>query len=113
MIREGHVPRSYESSAKTESGVDVDTQALHSLCMSTKTISLRIEAYEKLRRSKRLGESFSDVVMRARWSDETITAGELLRQRREDGPLLTADDIERLEKVVSEDRPPEDKWPTR
>jgi hypothetical protein len=86
---------------------------MHSLCMSTKTISLRIEAYEKLRTAKRHGESFSDVVMRARWVDETITAAELLRLRREEGPLLTAEELERLEAVALSDRPPEDKWPTR
>lgn len=36
--------------------------------MSTKTVSLRESAYEKLKRLKRSGESFSDVVERI--SDE-------------------------------------------
>lgn len=35
--------------------------------MATKTISLEIDAYEKLRRSKLEGESFSAVVRRARF----------------------------------------------
>jgi hypothetical protein len=81
--------------------------------MSTRTISLRLEAYEKLRRAKRLGESFSDVVMRARWADETITAAELLSRRREGGPVLTVEELDRLAAAAAEDRPPEDKWPTR
>jgi hypothetical protein len=34
-------------------------------CMPTKTISLELDAYEKLRRAKREGESFSAVVRRA------------------------------------------------
>ena len=36
-------------------------------CMATKTISLELDAYEKLRRSKLEGESFSAVVRRARF----------------------------------------------
>ncbi len=35
--------------------------------MATKTISLELDAYEKLRRSKLDGESFSAVVRRARF----------------------------------------------
>ena len=35
--------------------------------MATKTISLELSAYEKLRRAKRAGESFSAVVRRARF----------------------------------------------
>lgn len=37
--------------------------------MATKTISLELDAYEKLRRAKRGGESFSAVVRRARIED--------------------------------------------
>ncbi len=42
--------------------------------MATKTISLEIDAYEKLRRSKLEGESFSAVVRRARF-DPADTRG--------------------------------------
>jgi hypothetical protein len=37
--------------------------------MATKTISLELEAYEKLRRAKKGGESFSAVVRRARFDN--------------------------------------------
>ena len=37
--------------------------------MATKTISLELDAYEKLRRAKRGGESFSAVVRRARFEE--------------------------------------------
>jgi predicted CopG family antitoxin len=80
------------------------------MCMATKTISLRLEAYDRLRRAKRHGESFSDVVMRARWPEETITAGELLRRYREGGGVRTAEALDRIEAAKSQDRPPEDKW---
>jgi hypothetical protein len=47
------------------------TQNLRSVdiaCMSTKTVSLKKEAYDRLRAARRYpGESFSDVVLRARW----------------------------------------------
>jgi hypothetical protein len=47
--------------------------------MATKTISLEIDAYEKLRCAKRSDrESFSSVVRRASWNDVPPTAGEIL-----------------------------------
>jgi hypothetical protein len=45
--------------------------------MATKTITLEIDAYEKLKRHKRERESFSAVVRRARW-DDSATAGQVL-----------------------------------
>ena len=52
---------------------------MHDPCMATKTISLEIDAYDKLRRAKRgERESFSSVVRRARWGDLTPLAGEIL-----------------------------------
>ena len=48
-------------------------------CMATKTISLELDAYEKLRRAKRTPrESFSSVVRRAKFVDEPRTAREAL-----------------------------------
>jgi len=42
--------------------------------MATKTISLDLEAYERLVRARqRSNESFSNVVKRAIWADETRT----------------------------------------
>ena len=43
--------------------------------MSSKTITLREEAYERLRAARRYpGESFSAVVLRATWPETTTTA---------------------------------------
>lgn len=79
--------------------------------MATKTISLRIEAYEKLRAARRYpAESFSQVVLRASWPETTVTGRELLAQVRARGPLLTEEELERIETLQQEDAPPEDKW---
>lgn len=86
-------------------------QSVYGLCMSTKTISLRQEAYERLRRARREpGESFSDVVMRAEWPDVGITAGELLELYREHGPFFAEEALDRIEEAKAADRPPDDKW---
>jgi predicted CopG family antitoxin len=80
-------------------------------CMATKTISLREEAYERLRRAKRgPAESFSDVVMRAVWLDQPTTAGEFLRAARERGPMYSAEELDRIEVASGDDAPPADKW---
>jgi predicted CopG family antitoxin len=51
--------------------------------MATKTITLELDAYERLRRAKRKPkESFSSVVRRARW-DESIEAREVLGRLKE------------------------------
>lgn len=81
--------------------------------MSTKTISVKLEAYERLRRARRHpGESFSDVILRARWDTEPVTGGRFLGLVRERGPLYAPAELEALEGVKREDRPPEDKWRT-
>ena len=47
-------------------------------CMATKTISLELDAYEKLRRAKRDGESFSGVVRRARFGPADARGSSIL-----------------------------------
>jgi len=55
--------------------------------MSTKTISLKMEAYKKLKAARRYPEeSFSQVILRATWPEETITAEEFLARYRKNGP---------------------------
>jgi len=83
---------------------------MHGLCMATKTISLRIEAYNRLRRVRRDDESFSDVVMRALWPEEPATAGEYLSHVRERGATYDVPGLDLIEELGVDDRPVEDKW---
>lgn len=77
---------------------------VHDLCMPTKTISLEIDAYDKLRRARREArESFSSVVRRARWDDVPPNARRLLEDlralcRRHPEVLLDAATLDTLER---------------
>jgi len=87
---------------------------MHSACMATKTISLKIEAYQRLRSVRRYPqESFSDIVLRATWPEETLTAGELLEHLRSTPPVLTQEALDRIDRASRSDAPPDDKWTTR
>ncbi len=79
--------------------------------MSVKTISLKVEAYERLRGAKRYAnESFSEVVMRASWPEDTITAGELVLFGRSRRPLFSVAALDRVAALKRLDSAPEDKW---
>ena len=84
---------------------------MHGTCMATKTISLRIEAYERLRRARlRPEESFSNVVMRAQWPGAGLTAGELRAVYGSGGALFTEDELISVEDTRDAAWAPEDKW---
>ncbi len=87
---------------------------MHSACMSTKTISLKKQAYDRLRAARRYpGESFSEVVLRARWPEDTMTAAELLERARTGERRFSDEELDRIEAVTKRDSPPEDKWAAR
>ena len=79
--------------------------------MSTKTISLKQEAYQRLRGARRYPtESFSEVVLRASWPEDTVMAGDLLRLYRSGRARLSDEVLDRIAALKQQDAPPEDKW---
>ena len=82
--------------------------------MATKTISLKLEAYERLKGAKKYAsESFSEVVMRASWPEYSVTAEELVTMCRERGPTFGIEALDRIDDLKESDEPPEDKWAKR
>ena len=71
--------------------------------MPTKTISLELDAYDKLKRAKRDSrESFSSVVRRAIIPESVHTGKDLLpaiEERRSNGRLMNARALQRLDEV--------------
>ena len=87
---------------------------MHNAQVSTKTISLKLEAYERLKGAKAYpDESFSEVVLRARWPETTLTAAELVTMCRERGPTFSLEELDRIDDLKQGDEPPEDKWAKR
>lgn len=78
--------------------------------MATKTISIDIEAYERLRDARmRPEESFSQVIKRAEWRPRDSTAAALL-SALEGAPVLSKRTLSRLEAAQERDPEPEDAW---
>lgn len=83
---------------------------MYTCTMATKTISIDLEAYERLREARRSpNESFSQVIKRAHWRNEVPTAAALLDALAQ-LPTVGDDVLERLDQVQRTDAPPEDQW---
>ena len=79
--------------------------------MASKTTSLRVEAYEKLRSARRFpGESFSQIVLRAHSPERGSTGTEVLDRYRSHGPYFQEEGLARIERLKRDDWPAEDKW---
>jgi predicted CopG family antitoxin len=79
-------------------------------CMATKTISIDLEAYDRLQ-AARLSpkESFSKVIKRASWGRSDLSAARLLASC-EGLPVIDEETLELLERAQAEDPPPEAPW---
>ena len=87
---------------------------MYTVHVAIKTVSLKTEAYERLRCARRYpGESFSEVILRARWPEDTITSAELLGRCRVEGAHFSAAELDALDALKAADAPAEDKWRTR
>jgi predicted CopG family antitoxin len=79
--------------------------------MATKTISLTVEAYERLRSARRRPEeSFTEVVLRAEWPERAVTGAELLRRLRNEPSVFSEAELDELDRDLSRDRAPDDPW---
>ncbi len=78
--------------------------------MPNKTITLEIDAYEKLRAAKRGGESFTAVVRRAVIPDAAPTGKTLREHYRNGGGKVSDGYLDAVEKAASHDPIPDDPW---
>ena len=83
--------------------------------MASKTITLKLEAYNRLRAARRYPtESFSEVVLRATWPADTATGRQLLELYRSGRrPRLSEDALDEIAAINAGDKPPVDKWAKR
>jgi hypothetical protein len=81
--------------------------------VGTKTVTLKNEAYDRLRAARRYpSESFSEVLLRATWPEDTTTGGALLERLRR-GALFSSDELDRVDRMKQQDSAPVDKWADR
>ena len=78
--------------------------------MATKTITLELDAYEKVRQAKRGGESFTEVVRRAVWPDAPATGESLLNYFRNGGSGISNKYLNAVEEAAKHDPVPDDPW---
>jgi hypothetical protein len=75
---------------------------MHIAHMGTKTISLKDEAYKRLKAARRYpDESFSEVVLRATWAEDTITAKGFLALLGHRRVHLRTDELDRIAAGIS------------
>ncbi len=78
--------------------------------MATKTITLELDAYERLRLAKRGGESFSEVVRRAVFADAPVTGANLREYLRKGGSGVSEKYLNAVEAAAKHDPVPDNPW---
>jgi predicted CopG family antitoxin len=76
----------------------------------TKTITLELDAYEKLKAAKRGRESFSSVVRRCILPAGPKTGAALLDYLRARTSFLTEEELDAIESIDRHDPPPANPW---
>jgi predicted CopG family antitoxin len=79
-------------------------------CMATKTITLELDAYEKLRVAKRGGESFSSVVRRVVIPGRSRSGAEVISYMRSEGPFFGEEELDAMERAADSDQAPGNPW---
>ncbi len=93
------------------SRVDTSAHSMHTACMATKTISLRLDAYERLRAARRSDdESFTQVILRAQWPEPALSGADLLARLQSKGATFAEEALQEIDKAKIEQTPPDDKW---
>ncbi len=78
--------------------------------MATKTITLELDAYEKLRSAKKAGESFTEVVRRAVFADAPPTGESLLAYLAAGGSGVSDRYLDSIEEAAKHNPIPDDPW---
>ena len=79
--------------------------------MATRTITLELDAYERLKSAKRSEkESFSMVVRRAFWPDTPMSGESILAYLKARPAHLTEEDLAMIEAAEASDPPPVHPW---
>jgi len=78
--------------------------------MATKTITLELDAYEKLRAAKKAGESFSEVVRRAAFAETPLTGTNLRAYYRSGGSGVSERCLDAVEEASKHDPVPDNPW---
>jgi predicted CopG family antitoxin len=78
--------------------------------MATKTITLELDAYEKLKAAKRGRESFSSVVRRCLIPSGSKTGPALMDYLRSRPEYLTESELDAIESIDQRDGPPASPW---
>lgn len=78
--------------------------------MPTKTITLELDAYEKLRMAKRAGESFTEVVRRAVLVDAPLTGTMLREYLKNGGSGVSEKYLDAVDHAAQHDPVPDDPW---
>lgn len=78
--------------------------------MATKTITLELDAYEKLKAAKKNKESFSSVVRRCILPDHPKDGQAMLEYLRSRQTFLTDEELEVITRAKQNDAPPVSPW---